>query len=246
MGDLPSTTPYQYKPLKNDEIRILHLQPGREDDTVFISISCEKLKELKDKKLEEKRLQYKALSWQWGSHDAVEYILVKDRDNESLSIFKLKVKPNLLNALKHLRQREMEIRLWVDAICINQSKENPDNASEKSNQISMMTDIYRTAEEVCIWIGKARDGSEEAVQFIHSLVELNDINHIAALEPKGTDESIARKMLSLIKLLKRGWFSRRWVIQVTHTAPLTLTLFLKTQDRRLQWLDMSHYTVVVI
>jgi hypothetical protein len=43
----------------------------------------------------------------------------------------------------------------------------------------MMTAIYRIAEEVCVWIGKARDGSKEAVEFIDSLIKLVDINHIA-------------------------------------------------------------------
>jgi hypothetical protein len=214
--------PYKYKALDDGQIRILHLQPGEDGDSVFISISHEKLD---PKMMEDEKLKYKALSWQWGVRKADACIRVKDRDTESPDIFKLEIKPNLLNALKRLRRPNREMRLWVDAICINQSKDS--NASEKSNQISMMTDIYRRAEEVCVWIGDARDDSEEAIQFIGSLVRLDDINHIAALDPKGTDASIARKMLSLIKLLKRGWFSRRWVIQVGYTMPLTLALFLK-------------------
>jgi hypothetical protein len=221
---------YEYKELKNGEIRILHLQRGNVNDSVLISISREKLDR---KMMQDEKLKYKALSWQWGTREADKYVYVKDKDSGSLSIFKLGVKSNLLDALKRLRLRDKEIRLWVDAICIDQSKEESDNASEKSNQISMMTAIYRIAEEVCIWIGQEHDGSKEAVEFIDSLVKLDDVNHIGVLEPKGSDESIASKMLSLIKLLKRGWFSRRWVIQVTHTL-LTLALPLKTQDRRLQ------------
>jgi hypothetical protein len=96
MGDPPSIEPYGYKDPKNGEIRILHLQPGNEDDSDFISISSEKLDR---EMMRNEKPKYKALSWQWGTRKADEYVRVKDRDSEGLSIFKLGVKSNLLNAL---------------------------------------------------------------------------------------------------------------------------------------------------
>jgi len=43
-------------------------------------------------------------------------------------------------------------RVWIDAICINQ-----DNLDERSQQVSLMTDIYSKARRVIIWLGEDWD-----------------------------------------------------------------------------------------
>jgi hypothetical protein len=48
---------YAYKRLEDDEIRILHLQPGEPKDTIFIEISHEQLND--------NITNYYALSWEW-------------------------------------------------------------------------------------------------------------------------------------------------------------------------------------
>ena len=49
---------YEYKPLEDGQIRILHVQPGEKTDTLFIEISHENLDVIEP---------YRALSWEWGS-----------------------------------------------------------------------------------------------------------------------------------------------------------------------------------
>jgi hypothetical protein len=126
-----------------------------------------------------------------------------------------------LKALQRLRDGTKTVRLWVDAICIKQDR---DNNFEKSVQISMMTQIYGMAEQVCVWLGEDRDESAKAIEYINQLANLEDDNHIMALDRSIFDTS---RLVSLVKFLKRGWFSRRWVVQVSYMGPSVLALPLK-------------------
>ena len=209
MADLSNPPlPYQYARLDPGCIRILQLQPGELADSVFVEISQEKL--------DEGIKSYNALSWQWGENKDNKLIRIKNKENTDSNfdsqIWALEVRPNLLDALKHLRKKNRIVRLWVDAVCIKQEVENNE---EKSEQISLMTRIYGMADEVCVWLGAASDDSEKAMKFVRQLVNLDDANHIAGLERRTFDWSNASDLAALIKLLKRGWFSRRWVVQVS-------------------------------
>lgn len=82
----------------------------------------------------------KALWWQWGEGETSEALRIKNNGNTESKIWTVKVKPNLLVALKRLRKSDEIVRLWVDAICIKQAKES--NA-EKIDQISMMNQNLR-------------------------------------------------------------------------------------------------------
>ena len=79
------------------------------------------------------------------------------------------------------------LRLWVDAICIKQIEQD-DNLHdeeknlEKSNQISIMTDIYEMAENVCVWLGEESEDSAKAIELVNRLVQLKDFDHIAGAE----------------------------------------------------------------
>jgi Heterokaryon incompatibility protein (HET) len=112
MAPIETPRPYEYQPLKDDEIRILHLQSGEMNDTIFIEISHEKLSG--------KIKPYHALSWEWGPGLPNHEIRIKDKGSNDSNVWTIKIKPNLAVALRHLRLRHAIRRLWVDAICINQ------------------------------------------------------------------------------------------------------------------------------
>jgi hypothetical protein len=137
----PTDTPqaYQYRPLKNDEIRILHIQPGEMKDTIFIELSHEKL--------DENISPYHALSWAWGSGPSNNEIRIKDKGSKDQTVFTIKIKENLASALRHLRWRHKIKSLWVDAICINQI-EQMDETQNRPQQywniaVSKVTDIRK-------------------------------------------------------------------------------------------------------
>jgi hypothetical protein len=217
--------------LKKNEIRVLHLQPGEPNDTIVIELSKEVLND--------DIPHYHALSWEWGEGRPTKSIRIKDKDSTEAEIRTMKIRPNLFVALKHLQWRHKIRRLWVDAICINQTEpdqtkvddldqdltrdtsENMENRipkrknHEKSNQIAMMNQIYGLATEVCVWLGEESKDSDAAMQFINDLAELKDFaSIIAARSNTNSNYSIGTDLEALIGLLKRGWFSRRWVVQV--------------------------------
>jgi hypothetical protein len=221
--EMDDLKPYSYTDLKQKEIRIIHLYPGEPTDTVFIEISHEKLIDgIPD---------YHALSWEWGLEPATASIRIKDKTSTDSEVRTMKVKPNLAAALKHLRLNKIR-RLWVDAICIDQIEQGTSSTNttrevdirknqEKSDQISRMSDIYGMAQMVCVWLGEAKHESADAIQLIRRLGDLEDFDGLATLE------KFASELQALIRLLKRGWFSRRWVVQVSscsnHLSVILLT-----------------------
>ena len=141
--------------LKKNEIRVLHLQPGEPNDTIVIELSPREV-------LKDDIPPYHALSWEWGEGRPTKSIRAIDKDSPEAEIRTMKIRPNLFVALKHLQWRHKIRRLWVDAICINQTEpdqttvddldqdlprdtsENMENSiqkrknDEKSHQIAMM------------------------------------------------------------------------------------------------------------
>lgn len=91
-------------------------------------------------------LAFHALSYVWGDPKITETIFVNEH--------KVQVTTNLASALKYVPQHLNQfnnaatMKLWVDAICINQ-----DNTSEKNHQVPFMKDIYSQADIVLCWLG---------------------------------------------------------------------------------------------
>ncbi|KAG0646461.1 Heterokaryon incompatibility protein [Hyphodiscus hymeniophilus] len=84
---------------------------------------------------------YKALSYAWGSPNVKRPILVNGCQHL--------VTVNLESALRRLRRIDIDITLWVDALCINQS----DN-TERTRQVQLMHDIFDFAEEAIVYLGE--------------------------------------------------------------------------------------------
>ncbi|KAI1327097.1 hypothetical protein F5Y16DRAFT_203207 [Xylariaceae sp. FL0255] len=95
---------------------------------------------------------YDALSYSWhrgdGSQDEVIICNAKP----------MYISANLHAALQRLRLPSGKVRLWVDAISINQS--DPD---ERAFQVSMMRQIYENSNKVLIWLGDC--GNEDDLKF---------------------------------------------------------------------------------
>lgn len=117
-----------------------------------------------------------------------------------LASFKFDVSENLRSALRRLRLPDRDRSLWVDAICINQN-----NTAERSEQVSLMSQIYGNAGAVCVWAGESGEESELALNFIKERVlKLERFNKLLR------DESTAESWKALANLMMRPWFSRRY------------------------------------
>lgn len=155
--------------------------------------------------------EYKALSWRMDTVprdysrqaclrpnvDWPDKILVAE---DILTYFSLAVHPSLLKALKHLRHHKKIVTLWVDQLCINWIDEK-----EAEIQGELIPDIFQSASEVVVWLGEGADDSNMAIQFIPDHLNLSLIDSLVR------EDSTPIKWQALINLMKRPYFSRRWV-----------------------------------
>lgn len=215
---------YDYNdcPLPPDHIRLLFLKPSRDPEAdIVVELQTFPIDELA---ANPESFQYTALSYNWGDGEASKTILVDmtatvnqpSRPLLDLSsvadhlrrqvkgrVKTLAVKPNLHAFLREFRRANEEVTLWVDRVCINQ-----ESNEEKQDQVSRMHLIYSIATNVSIWLGPpdADRKTDRAMDFISGILEGDDIR------TKLTG-AYARDWSELLYLMRRRWFSRRWIIQ---------------------------------
>lgn len=116
------------------EIRILKLLPAANDEIITCELHPAALNSGVD---------YTALSYVWGNPTKTNSIQI-----DSHPFF---VTDNLFNALRRIRafNKDEVVSLWVDAVCIDQSQ-----LEERSQQVSLMGEIYSSCKEVLIWMGE--------------------------------------------------------------------------------------------
>jgi hypothetical protein len=154
---------------------------------------------------------YEAVSWCWGREPANEVLRVHDGDN----VFAFPISKNLKMALWALRTNDEVRQLWIDAICINQK-----DTKERNEQVPRMDRIYGDAENVCIWLGEESADSRRAMDFIRERVlELWKFDKLIE------NRNLAKNWAALIRLMKRPWFSRRWVVQEVALSPRGGTIY---------------------
>ncbi|KAF2000856.1 HET-domain-containing protein, partial [Amniculicola lignicola CBS 123094] len=184
--------------------------------------------------------EYEALSYTWGREPATERLLVRRtiiagancmndeeplREKEKYSI--LLVRPNLMSALRHLRQLATNRIIWIDAVCINQ-----ESMSERSSQVKKMGDIYRLAHRVLVWLGpdSPRGFAEQAVkslklagaQLEHTVGRLFVPSPLSQgaewIFPRNTVPYDNEEGRAIQKFLEQSWFDRLWIWQEVHLA----------------------------
>lgn len=209
---------YQYEPLETaTSIRLLELLPGFTESR----IKCG----LRNVNLEDCRT-YRALSYVWGTG----FVSVGCVDNDNSDIGCVAISHNLRDLLQHIRSDTDSVFLWADAICINQH-----NDAERGHQVKQMRNIYATAKEVMVWLGR-EDGETELaletiaeigkhciqlslqeVKAITTMGQLAELLNVASLPSLG--EEPARVAA---RLFTRPWFERVWVIQEVNAGPEVL------------------------
>jgi hypothetical protein len=91
---------------------------------------------------------FEALSYAWGSDSSHHVVYVDSPTAEGVSPMTISIRKNLANALNHLRYTDRDRVLWIDAICINQH-----DLQERGLEVPRMTDIYKYAKHVVVWLG---------------------------------------------------------------------------------------------
>lgn len=144
---------------------------------------------------------YDALSYHWGLRDPDHDPLIRIVQQGSKTS-RIQVTQSLFSALKALRHRAESRYLWIDALCINQK-----NAAEKNLQISYMSTIYNQAEYVRVWLGEHDDYVPVAFEFIHRCLNAE------VLDKMMEDPNASKSWDALSSLMRKPWFSRRWIVQ---------------------------------
>lgn len=180
---------HKYEPIdsSNREIRLLRILPpprlrlkGGEAAQV---IRCEMSRvPLRDGP------KYTALSYTWGPLSKVPIWV----NGEVLHVTE-----NLLIALRWLREHSQPSRfLWIDAVCINQK-----DLDEKSAQVGMMGQIYKSASEVLVWLGPAHEAQLKTIIAIGTAAEAAGVWTVE----KETFTERHRPIRELMDDLKANW-----------------------------------------
>jgi hypothetical protein len=189
---------FKYRPIDEplSEIRILSLHPANFDDPITCSISNEPLQSASD---------YEALSYCWGDPSLSHEI--------SINGSSFAVTESVSYALRYLRQPVTTRRIWVDAVCINQT-----DVQERTHQVQRMTNIYKQARRVLAWLGPESGGSNEGIELLRFLarktqeqpneIPTQPINHLPAAA-----------LGSLLDLMLRPYWTRTWITQEVAVPP---------------------------
>lgn len=192
-------TQFHYTALPSENhIRVIELLPGEAKDVIKCNLTIE-LRHYAQK-------PYDAISYVWGG----------EKDNEIICCQKsMRVTTSLANSLRAIREKNAmrSIRLWADAISINQH-----DAEEKNNQVKRMGQVYENATQVHIWLGPDEDGIAQDLfdlikNWIRLLKEYKEPSRVPHTVTKSDLYTELNRGLYLAKLMDRPWFSRVWVVQ---------------------------------
>lgn len=203
MATCSDILPYSYEPLLENQFRILEITAVQPEIRTTL-VKC----------VVGQSPPFQALSYAWGSKSNTRAIIC---DNARFA-----VTPHLYECLVSIflangSTKDRPTRLWVDAICINQSSD-----SEKGAQVAKMHRLYHNADLVYVWLGIASDGSDEAMDAIREVDLPQDLEgsseedmNYRILHLKSEAPRLFRMEFfgPIAALSRRSWFLRLWVVQ---------------------------------
>lgn len=148
---------------------------------------------------------YTAVSYAWGDADDKQHIQIDD--------VKILISVSLCGALTALCETDRDVYVWADALCIDQQ-----NNMEKSSQIKLMTEIYRRASSVAIWLGPKADDSEQALDFLRDLRLTCRSGSERDIKSLLTSSKHLRDLAAVAALFQRSYWTRIWVVQEVFNA----------------------------
>jgi hypothetical protein len=236
---------YSYKPITDNELRLIHLLPGKLTDPIVVDITHEAF-------IPESIPHYEALSYTWGSitdKNEIQVVGAYDVDGSVNTADIIFTQDSLTTALRYLRRQDDPRTLWVDAICINQG-----DLSERGAEVSRMGRIYERASKVVVWLGPSDSSTEATFGVLEHLGRHVDVNWKQFQWAAKTEFPQVQKQIEtcfdcayssetkdgIEKLVNRAWFSRLWIWQeVCRSRVATITC----GSYNLDWVLFSHAIV---
>jgi Heterokaryon incompatibility protein (HET) len=209
------------------EIRLLNIQEAPYDESVQCTLEKTTLIDPGS---------YHALSYCWGDQRIKKKITINDTIVE--------VGYNLEAALQQLRSRGY-LRVWIDALCINQS----DN-EERGLQIRNMRQIYSQAAYVITWLGDDSDNIANAVKYLFEnqryiwfpgrrYTALNFRGRVRRGNSEEEEEWDTQRWRIFQSFFELSYWRRVWVIQEIASSSQVKVLFGRTA------MDWQHITAAI-
>ena len=180
--------------LSSGQTRVIRLSKGAFQDAIEGSFEVVSL---------EGKGDYEALSWCWGNMNPETDPFI------TIDGFQYQIPKNLESALRHLRLPDKDRPLWCDAVSINQI-----DASEKARQVARMSEIYKNADHVLIWLGEGDSDSHLAMVTLNRFMEklqCNDAGRMA-LSFSFEDFDQNRTILAKVGLDLPSWFREKRLV----------------------------------
>lgn len=228
-------SPYD-RTIANDSnlIRLLLLQPSScyESDIhgkleIFkLTELCEQVKDFQTDEF------FEVLSYTWGTEQSSNKLTIDG--------IAMPMKTNLETFLRRRREADRAVRIWIDALCINQ-----DDTEEKNQLVPRMSIIYMLSNKLRIWLGPADADSDLAMENLHEL---------SCGSPYDPVPLLSRDIIEAFQhLFSRPWWSRVWIIQEVAMGGAAAKLRLVTVmcgEKEIKWADLvvaaarlwSHHT----
>ncbi|KAH8588997.1 heterokaryon incompatibility protein-domain-containing protein [Bisporella sp. PMI_857] len=121
------------------------------------------------------------------------------------------VEANLEKALRTVREiPEIQhgTRIWVDALCINQS-----DVLEKNIEVKRMGDIYKKAERVISFLGDSSDDSGETLEFMSTIGRIFSRGAAQSISHQFLERMNLDAVIGVARLLMRPYWKRIWIAQ---------------------------------
>jgi Heterokaryon incompatibility protein (HET) len=213
MASATEAASFKYRDLTApDSFRLILLQPASLHDTWLQCTLLHTTLSQCDRDIID---HYTALSYVWGDPTQTGSIYVDGH--------RFTITATLDAALRDLRDASRVVRIWADALCIDQS-----NLAERSSQVELMAQIYSTAHHTVIHLGP--------------LIESYEV--ILGATPSNTNGVVTNHSTTgdLVKLAEDGllrlpWFSRVWIFQ---ELVLSRDPWVQCGNLRARWTDLCN------
>lgn len=182
---------YPYQKLRDRDIRVLYLAPGKSTDPIRCGLITLPLAN---------NPRFEALSYAWGVIDSFNLITVDGCP--------MRIRENLETALRHLRYERRDRILWVDAICINQQDDE-----ERTQQVSQMATIYSMALSTVVYLGDLDPEADRAFDGLEMFAQNRHLSEIPIWKVGDPTRVEWSSIIVIERILLFPWWRRSWVIQ---------------------------------
>ncbi|KAK3313079.1 heterokaryon incompatibility protein-domain-containing protein [Apodospora peruviana] len=176
---------FQYTPFDHpsEQIRLLRIQAGSPDSSMQCSLTIVSLKPHPP--------PYVAISYTWGPPTPTTTISIDEQP--------MVVRQSCVETLRMMRLHHIDVPVWIDAICINQT-----DTREKSIQVGMMGSIYHSAAFVaaCLQCG-------DSLSMMRNLYPL-----VTSTLKDGYEQNVFERWQTAVHaILGNAYFTRLWIVQ---------------------------------